>query len=36
MLLILIVLGIIFYAYKDRRINDDLDLLPEQFVVFDL
>lgn len=36
MLLILIVLGIIFYAYKDRRINKELDLLPEQFVVFDL
>jgi DNA polymerase III epsilon subunit family exonuclease len=36
MLLILIVLGIIFYAYKDRRINNDLDLLPTQFVVFDL
>jgi len=35
-LLILIVIVIGYYAFKDRRNNETLDLLPEQFVVFDL
>ena len=35
-LLILIVVMISYYAFKDRQNNETLDLLPEQFVVFDL
>ena len=34
--LLLIVIVIIYYGFKNRRDNKILDLLPEQFVVFDL
>jgi len=33
---ILIIIGILYYVYQDRRSSNKLNLLPEQFVVFHL